>query len=74
MGKLERLAESEGLFVVEMLEQATFDAVSPGICKRPDCDYTTTVEPDCTEGWCEACEANTVVSALVLAIADEEQA
>ena len=31
------------------------------------CDYTTEMEPDQEEGYCEACGGNTVVSALVLA-------
>ena len=31
------------------------------------CDYTTGMEPDQDEGYCEACGGNTVTSALVLA-------
>jgi hypothetical protein len=31
------------------------------------CDYTAEMEPDQTQGWCEACGTNTVASALVLA-------
>jgi hypothetical protein len=31
------------------------------------CNYTAKMEPDQTEGYCEACGGNTVVSALVLA-------
>jgi ssDNA-binding Zn-finger/Zn-ribbon topoisomerase 1 len=67
MTKLERLADEEGLDVDEMLEKATFDSIAPGICTNPDCNYTTTVEPDQTEGWCEDCQTNTVQSCLVLA-------
>ena len=66
MSKIETLAAIEGMEVMEMLEEATFDSVSPGICTNPDCDYTTTVEPDCRKGWCENCQAQTVASALVL--------
>jgi len=46
------------------------DSVSPAICCNPentDCDYTAEMEPDQDRGWCEECNANTVVSALVLA-------
>jgi hypothetical protein len=67
MSKLQTLARIEGMSTMEMLEQATFDSVAPGICKTPGCDYSTEVEPDCTEGWCEECDAGTVVSCLSLA-------
>ncbi len=45
----------------------SLDSVSPAICMNPQCDYTTEMEPDQNEGWCEACGTNTLVSALVLA-------
>lgn len=67
MSKLSQLAEMEGLSIDAMLEAATFDSVAAGICKRKDCDYTTEVEPDCDAGWCEECNAGTVVSCLMLA-------
>lgn len=68
MCKLEKLAEIEGYAdVMEMLEQATFDSVSPGICTRKGCDYTTEVEPDQDRGYCEVCGTQTVKSALMLA-------
>jgi hypothetical protein len=66
--KLKKLCESEGFdTVIAMLEEATFDSVSPGICIRPGCDYSTEVEPDQDQGWCESCNDGTVASALVLA-------
>jgi len=66
--KLTQLAEIEGFGSVdEMLEAATFDSVSPGICTREACDYTTEVEPDQRQGWCELCGRGSVASALVLA-------
>lgn len=65
--KLNTLAEIEGMDVMEMLEQATWDSVSPGICTNPNCDYTTEIEPDSYDGWCPECNTNTVKSALVLA-------
>ncbi len=64
--KLETLRASEGFDTLEnMLGEATFDSVSPGICL--ECDHTTEVEPDQDRGYCENCRRNTVVSALVLA-------
>lgn len=67
-GKLNTLANIEGFASVQdMLEHATFDSVASGICRNPCCDYSTEVEPDSDGGWCEECEANTVVSCLMLA-------
>ena len=66
--KLRALCAAEGFDSIDaMLEAATFDSVSPGICIKPDCDGTMEVEPDQVRGWCEACGGNTVVSALILA-------
>lgn len=65
--KLNLLADIEGMDVMEMLEQASFDGIAPGICMNPDCEYTTNVEPDQDQGWCELCESNTVESCLMLA-------
>jgi hypothetical protein len=66
--KLTQLAEIEGFGSIdEMLEAAVFDSVSPGICTCSGCDYTTEVEPDQRQGWCELCGRGTVASALVLA-------
>jgi hypothetical protein len=67
MSKLQQLADMEGIPVLEMLEEATFDSIAPGICTRPDCDFTTEVEPDQRLGLCEYCEAHTVKSCLVIA-------
>ena len=65
MNKLEQLAQSEGMDVETMLEQAVIDSVVPGICMN--CDYTTGVEPDQDKGFCEMCNTQTVQSCLVLA-------
>ena len=66
--KLAQLAEIEGFATVEeLLEAASYDSVSPGICTRDGCDYTCEVEPDQAEGWCEECRAPSVKAALVLA-------
>lgn len=68
MSKLERLLQIEGYDSVEQLAEAVVsDSVSPGICTNDGCDYTVEVEPDQTQGWCEACGTGTVKSALVLA-------
>lgn len=67
MTKLKLLAEMEGFEdTYELLEMATMDNVSPGICENEGCDYTTQVEPDCSDGWCEECEEGSVVSCLIL--------
>ena len=41
--------------------------IVPGICTTEGCDYTVGVEPDCVEGWCEACDTPSVQSCLILA-------
>lgn len=65
--KLDQLAELEGFSSVdEMIEQASVDSCVPSICTNPECDYTTEMEPDQSEGWCESCQSNTVASCLVL--------
>lgn len=66
--KLVTLAKAEGFPSIDaLLEAAATDSVSPGICTTVDCDYTTEVEPDQDQGWCEACDKSSVASALVLA-------
>jgi hypothetical protein len=65
--KLRHLVESEGYPDLEALLLACIaDSISPGICTKPDCDYTTEIEPDQRRGYCEACGGQTVQSALVL--------
>jgi hypothetical protein len=65
--KLEVLAEEWGLSVAEFIEEYALDDVVPGICLNPGCDYTTEVEPDQRQGWCEICGTTTVRSGVVLA-------
>ncbi len=65
--KLSTLARYEALSLHALLEARATDSVSPGICRRPGCSYSTEVEPDQGAGWCEVCETPTVVSALRLA-------
>jgi hypothetical protein len=62
------LAQLEGFDTLEnLIEQAVFDSVSPAICINPGCHYTTEMEPDQDQGYCEVCGTNTVQSALILA-------
>jgi len=49
-----------------MLEAYGFEPTVPAICSRPECDYSTLMEPDQRNGWCEDCGDNTVRSFLVL--------
>ena len=51
---------------IEFLQECVADSVVPGICMNPDCEYTIGIEPDCTNGYCEDCETQTVQSALIL--------
>lgn len=64
---LEKLADIEGYEdAMDMLSDASVDSVVPGICLECK-QYTCEVEPDSSEGWCEACGTNTVQSCLVMA-------
>jgi hypothetical protein len=66
--KLAQLVASEGYHALDdLLEACITDSVCMGICCNPGCDYTTEVEPDQTEGYCEVCGTGTVKSAMVLA-------
>jgi hypothetical protein len=66
--KLAKLLEAEGYDTLGDLAEAVFsDSVSPAICTEPGCDHTSEMEPDQDAGYCESCDKNTVISALVLA-------
>jgi hypothetical protein len=65
--KLDRLASVWGVTLTEFIEEYALDEVVPGICMNPGCDYTTEVEPDQREGWCEECGTGSVKSGIVLA-------
>jgi hypothetical protein len=66
--KLMKLCEAEGFNSLDdLLQAAATDSVCPAICMTEGCDYTTEMEPDQDQGFCEACGGNTVTSALVLA-------
>lgn len=65
--KLQRLLESEATTLEACAEMAVMDGLCPAICLNDGCDWTTNYEPDQDRGYCEACETNSVGSALVLA-------
>ena len=68
MDKLTLLAEIEGFDdVMDLLEESSIDSVVPGICMSEDCEYTTEVEPDQREGYCEECDKGSVKSCHILA-------
>ena len=65
--KLMKLCDFEGFNSLDDLLQAVgTDSVCPAICMTEGCDYTTEMESDQDEGYCEACGGNTVVSVLVI--------
>jgi hypothetical protein len=65
--KLQQLVDDFGYDSdLELFQAATFDSVCPGICMNEDCDYSTEVEPDCSDGYCEICDSQTVKSGLIL--------
>jgi hypothetical protein len=64
-----KLAESEGFDSFgALVDHYTCDSVSPGICWLCQ-SYTTEVEPDQREGYCENCGEGSVISAIELALA-----
>ncbi len=65
--KLADLADQCGMSVSFFIEEYALDDVVPGICVCPGCDYTTEVEPDQRQGFCEDCGRQNVQSGLVLA-------
>ena len=66
--KLMRLCDLEGFNSLDdLLQAAATDSVCPAICMTEGCDYTTEMEPDQDQGYCEVCGGNTMVSALILA-------
>jgi len=66
--KLKKLVELEGFDDdTDLIAAAVADSVCPAICMNDGCDYTTEMEPDQSQGWCEVCRTNSLKSALVLA-------
>jgi hypothetical protein len=66
--KLMKLCDAAGFNCIDdLLSASIFDSLCPAICIAEGCDYTTLMEPDQREGYCDACGGNTVVSVFVLA-------
>lgn len=65
---IDMLLEAEGFESLDDLaESALTDSTCPGICTNDGCGYTTEVEPDNDQGYCENCGTQTVKSGLFLA-------
>ncbi len=64
---MQKLVADSGMTYEEVLEACITDGTCWAICMNLTCDYTTEMEPDQERGWCEGCNANTVVSAAILA-------
>jgi hypothetical protein len=66
--KLMTLCDREGFKSLKaLLKASAADNICPAICMTEGCNYTTEMESDQDDGYCEACGGNTVTSALVLA-------
>lgn len=61
---IQELGEATGMNITEMMAQSVMDGTAPAICTK--CGYTTDMEPDQDQGWCDKCQENTMVSAPVL--------
>ena len=67
MSKLNQLASDWGFDdPLDLIEAYVTDGLMPAICMTRGCDYSTEMEPDQDQGWCECCGTNTVQSASVL--------
>jgi hypothetical protein len=65
--KAEQLAQDWGYEdEYEAAEELITDSICPGICMNPDCDYSTEVEPDCSTGYCEECDTQSVQSLFII--------
>lgn len=65
--KLLTLCDKAGLDHAKLTNGEVFDSIIAGICLTEGCDHVVDVEGDQEEGWCDECQSNTVVSALILA-------
>jgi hypothetical protein len=65
--KLAKLLEIEGYATsFDFAEAFVTDSVCPAICMNDDCDYTSDLEPDQDQGYCDECDTGTMTSGLVL--------
>ena len=64
MSKNELVQQVMDDYGLESIEDILLDSTVPAVCKY--CKYTTDLEPDCTNGYCENCNKQSMVSVLVL--------
>lgn len=50
----------------DLLDRIISDSIVPAICSNGDCGYTTDLEPDSREGYCDECESHSMISAIEL--------
>ena len=61
--KMQELAEIEGFDdAIDFLEEFAHDSICPAICMNEGCSYTSMMEPDQDEGYCEDCGSNTLMA------------
>lgn len=66
---LEILADAEGFDdPYDLVEANITDSIVPCICSNDDCGYTSSLEPDSREGYCEDCESHSLISCIELMI------
>ncbi len=65
--KLDDLVEAYGFDTdIEMAEEYVHEGCVPCICMNEGCNSIEEFEPDCRDGYCDFCGANTMQSLLVL--------
>ena len=67
MSKLRTLTEDWGYeSALDLATDYMHEGLMPAICMNEGCDYSTEMEPDQDEGWCENCSTNSLSSAAIL--------
>jgi len=67
MSKLRTLTEDWGYeSTFSLVEDYIHEGLMPAICMNKGCDYSTEMEPDQDQGWCECCSTNSLSSAAIL--------
>jgi len=61
---LKQICDVEGLPFDELMSELMADSISPGVCR--ECGLVKEIEQDVTDGYCEDCDTNTVISATEL--------
>ena len=66
--QLQKLADSRGMSIYDMLKEATYDSIAPAICTSCE-EYDMNLEPDAVDcHCCELCDTGgSVTSCLVIA-------